>query len=79
MDAQTAAVLSARMLGALHAQVRGGGATPYGDLADEGSARLMTKLGETGPTTDANFPGRLAMLDAYREGWEQAAGRFYPA
>jgi hypothetical protein len=71
-----AAGLDARTLGRIHGH---GSVTPYGDLADAGSADLMTALGETGWTTEENFPRRLAMLDAYREGWEQEAGRYYPA
>lgn len=55
------------------------GSAPFGDLDDAGSGDLMTVLGEAGETTDGNFGERLAMLDAYRDAWESAAGRFYPA
>lgn len=37
------------------------------------SGELMTALGETGPTTDENFPRRLALVQASGteiDGWE---------
>ena len=54
------------------------GRTPYGDLADAGSAHLMDSLGQHEPTTEENHGYRVGLLDAYREAWEKAAGRFYP-
>ena len=54
------------------------GSAPFGDLDDAGSGDLMTALGETGETTDANFGYRVSLLDAYRDAWEAAAGRYYP-
>lgn len=56
----------------------GQGTAPFGDLGDAGSGDLMTALGETGDTTDGNYGYRVDLLDAYREAWEKAAGRYYP-
>lgn len=38
----------------------------------------MTELGETGDTTEGNYGYRVDLLNAYRDAWEAAAGRFYP-
>lgn len=46
---------------------------PALDVDDAGSAVLMDRLGETGPTTAANHPERLAMCDAYLDGWHDTA------
>ena len=54
-------------LGAAH---RAAGTAPFGDLDDTGSALLMDALGETGPTTEGNHPGRVALVDAYRDALE---------
>ena len=54
------------------------GNAPYGDLDDAGSGDLMTALGETGDTTDDNYGYRVDLLNAYRDAWEKAAGRYYP-
>ena len=43
------------------------------DVADSGSAELMDALGETGPTSEANYPERLAMCDAYLDGYHDAS------
>jgi hypothetical protein len=64
-----AAISRAAELGREHAEA---GVTPYGDLEDAGSAVLMTDLGQTEPTTGANHPARLAMLDAYTRAREAA-------
>jgi len=55
------------------------GDAPFGDLWDVGSADLMTALGETDDTTDANYEQRVSLLDAYRRGWEKTSGRDYQA
>ena len=70
-----AGVWMARELGIKHARA---GEAPFGDLDDAGSGDLMTALGETGDTTDDNYGYRVDLLNAYREAWEKAAGRFYP-
>ena len=55
----------ARQLGQQH---RAAGITPFGDAQyvrwDEGSARLLTALGETSPTTGSNAPGRYRAVEA---------------
>ena len=55
----------ARQLGQQH---RTAGITPFGDAGwvrwDEGSARLLTALGETSPTTGSNAPGRYRAVEA---------------
>jgi hypothetical protein len=43
-------------------------AEPFGNLADAGSALLMDALGQTGPTTEANHPHRVALVAAYADG-----------
>jgi hypothetical protein len=58
-------------LGTTHGQA---GIAPYGDLGD---ADLMTALGETGWTTEANHDWRSQLCDAYRTAWESAAGCAY--
>ena len=60
-----AGVQLARELGQRH---RAEGAAPYGDLADSGSADLMTALGETSATTELNQGYRLALCEAYAAG-----------
>jgi hypothetical protein len=65
----------ARELGAQHGAED---TAPYGDLDDAGSGDLMTELGETSDTTEDNYGYRVGLLDAYRDAWEKAAGRFYP-
>ena len=52
-------------------------AAPYGDLNDAGSADLMTELGETEATTEANYDERVSLLAAYVRGWEKTSGRNY--
>jgi hypothetical protein len=56
----------ARLLGQLH---RATGSTPFGDAQhvawNEGSARLLTALGVTSPTTQASAPGRYRAGEAY--------------
>jgi hypothetical protein len=42
------------------------------DMADAASAWLMTEFGETTETTAANWPARLAMCDAYEDGYYAA-------
>jgi len=64
----------ARTLGRRHGRAE---VAPFGDLADAGSADLMTALGETGGTGNENLQRRLALLGAYREEWENQAGRPY--
>ena len=65
----------ARQLGQRHrtAQI-----TPFGDAGyvrwDEGSARLLTALGETSPTTASNAPGRYRVVEAYCGGLEEPGG-----
>ena len=63
-----ALLYGAATLGAMHGRA---GTTPYGDL-DLDDSPLMTALGETGPTTEDNHPRRLALLDAYRDAYQQA-------
>ena len=64
----------ARRLGTTHGRA---GIAPYGDLDDAGSADLMTALGETGWTTEANHGWRSQLCDAYTTAWEAAAGCAY--
>lgn len=64
----------ARRLGTTHGRT---GIAPYGDLDDAGSADLMTALGETGWTTEANHGWRGQLCDAYTTAWEAAAGCAY--
>jgi hypothetical protein len=64
----------ARRLGTTHGQA---GIAPYGDLDDAGSADLMTALGETGWTTEANHAWRGQLCGIYRTAWEAAAGCAY--
>jgi hypothetical protein len=56
----------ARQLGQQH---RAAGITPFGDAGyvrwDEGSARLLTALGETSPTASSNAAGRYRVVEAY--------------
>lgn len=42
---------------------------PMLDVEDAGSAVLMGSLGEVSATTARNADGRLAMCDAYVDGW----------
>ena len=46
---------------------------PALDLADAGSAALMTALGQTEPTTAANAPLREALCDRYLDGYCDAS------
>jgi hypothetical protein len=39
---------------------------------DEGSARLLDALGETGDTTGENYPSRTALVNAYCDAYETA-------
>jgi hypothetical protein len=61
----------ARHLGQQH---RAAAITPFGDARhvswDEGSARLLTALGATSPTTEDNAPGRYRAVDAYCDALE---------
>jgi hypothetical protein len=56
----------ARQLGQQHCAA---GITPFGDAGyvrwEEGSARLMTALGETSPTTGSNAAVRYRVVEAY--------------
>ena len=60
-----AVIQQAQRLGQQH---RAAGITPFGDAQqvawDEGSARLLTALGETSPTTGSNAPGRYRAVEA---------------
>lgn len=58
----------AYQLGAAH---RHAGRKPL-DLWDGGDVELMDRLGQTSPTTEANWPARLAMCSAYDDGWDDA-------
>jgi hypothetical protein len=61
----------ARHLGQQH---RAAAITPFGDAHhvswEEGSARLLTALGATSPTTEDNAPGRYRAVDAYCDALE---------
>lgn len=58
------------LLGAQHGAA---GERPFGDLGFDGDSALMDALGETGPTTRANQPHRLDLVNAYRTTWEKTA------
>lgn len=45
---------------------------PLRDMDGEESAWLMAELGETSATTAANQPRRLALCEAYEDGWHDA-------
>ncbi|HET9893691.1 MAG TPA: hypothetical protein VFQ44_01910 [Streptosporangiaceae bacterium] len=60
---------AAYRIGSVHALA----GKPALDVEGDDSAALMTELGETGPTTDANIDDRIAMADAYLDGWHDAA------
>lgn len=45
---------------------------PARDMADDGSAWLMAELGQDSPTTAANHADRVAMCDAYLDGWHDS-------
>lgn len=47
---------------------------PMLDLDGDDSARLMSELGQTAPTTGANAPLRSRLCDAYEDGYYAAAG-----
>jgi len=51
---------------------------PMRDMGDADSAWLMSELGETGPTDVANWPARMAMCDAYDDGWHDAEAAARP-
>jgi hypothetical protein len=55
-------------------QHRAAGTTPFGDAHhvywDEGSARLLSALGVTSPTTDDNVGCRLRLVSAYCDALE---------
>lgn len=66
-EVEAGQLAAARSLGAKH---RAAIFSPYGDLGDGDDALLMTVLGETGPTTEANHAHRTRLLDAYRDAQE---------
>lgn len=51
---------------------------PLRDMSDADSTWLMSELGETGPTTEANWADRAAMCDAYDDGWHDAEAAARP-
>lgn len=51
---------------------------PMRDMGDADSAWLMDELGETGPTTEANWAGRAAMCEAYFDGYQDAESAARP-
>lgn len=66
---QVSQEVTARKLGREHGRA---GTTPYGDLDFDDDSALMAALGETSPTTEDNHPRRLALLEAYRDAYQQA-------
>lgn len=49
------------------------GETPFGDMDAGGEALLMDALGETGWTTQDNYPLRLGLLETYKDARESAS------
>lgn len=64
-----ATIRQARSLGIEHGRAN---MAPYGQPGDLDEAALMDALSVTSPTTKRNQPHRIALIDAYVAGWEDA-------